>query len=123
MQWYKDGVPLDGKTNATLTISSAQFSDAGDYNLTASNLWGQVVSVSAHLTVLPTFGLTISPVPPNKVIISFSTESGFQYVTETTPDLISGSWSAIATNIGTGLLTTVTNVTTVPASFYRTRVE
>lgn len=50
-QWFKDGVALSGKTSASLTISSAQMSDAGEYWVTVTNPCGTVESSHATLEV------------------------------------------------------------------------
>jgi alpha-tubulin suppressor-like RCC1 family protein len=57
-QWQKDGLSLtnggriSGATNAALTVSGIQTNDAGDYRLTATNLYGAATSAVATLTVL-----------------------------------------------------------------------
>jgi hypothetical protein len=50
-QWRRNNVPLLGATNATLQISSAQPSNAGDYTVTVSNAWGATTSSTATLVV------------------------------------------------------------------------
>lgn len=52
-QWRRDGVDLPGRTNRTLTISSAQPADEGDYTVEVRNPGGTVVSPSARLAVVP----------------------------------------------------------------------
>lgn len=54
LQWFKDGLAVPGATNATWAISNADFFDAGQYQLVASNLFGSVTS--APLNVLPNLG-------------------------------------------------------------------
>jgi hypothetical protein len=51
-QWRKDGVDLDGQTNATLQMTSIQAVDQGRYTVKVSNVAGVVVSDEAVLTVL-----------------------------------------------------------------------
>jgi fructan beta-fructosidase len=50
-QWYGGGNALAGQTNASLTLSSVQLSNAGPYFLTASNTLGVITSAVAMLTV------------------------------------------------------------------------
>jgi hypothetical protein len=51
-QWLKDGTNLAGATSATLTITNAQASDAGNYSLQVTNTEGSLLSTNALLTVL-----------------------------------------------------------------------
>lgn len=50
-QWRKNNVNITGATSATLTIPSAQSSDAGNYQVVVSNAAGAVTSGIAILTV------------------------------------------------------------------------
>jgi predicted esterase len=52
-QWRRDGVDLPGRTNRTLTISSAQPADEGDYTVEVRNPGGTVISPAARLVVVP----------------------------------------------------------------------
>lgn len=69
-QWRKGGVALTGATNATLTLTNAQPSDAGGYDVIVTNSAGSATSNSATLTVL-----VVAPAistPPS----SFTTTAG-----------------------------------------------
>ncbi|MDF9827905.1 TonB-dependent receptor [Ereboglobus sp. PH5-10] len=50
-QWYKDTLPLAGETDSTLTITSAQRTDAGTYFVIATNATGSAQSDSAVLGI------------------------------------------------------------------------
>lgn len=52
-QWMVDGKPIDGATNATLTISNVQVSDSGSYELRVSNRAGSLTNLATTLAVLP----------------------------------------------------------------------
>jgi hypothetical protein len=52
-QWRKNQAPLPEKTNATLTLTSVQFVDAGLYDVVIANLFGGTTSRLATLTVNP----------------------------------------------------------------------
>lgn len=52
-QWRRDGQGLPGQTNKTLTITSAQPADEGDYTVEVSNLGGSTISPPARLWVVP----------------------------------------------------------------------
>ena len=67
-QWFFNGVAIDpnaarlsGVTNATLTISNAQFSDIGAYSVIVSNAFGSVVSSEATLMVISPPFITQQP--------------------------------------------------------------
>ena len=49
-QWTFNGVPIDGATNSSYTINSAQDSDAGDYACIISDGTNSLVTPAAHLT-------------------------------------------------------------------------
>jgi len=51
-QWQRDGLPLSGETNATLTIPATQQADAGEYTVVVSNRSGSLTSRPATLIVL-----------------------------------------------------------------------
>jgi hypothetical protein len=50
-QWVKDGAPVDGATNSTITFTNAQASQSGSYAVTITNILGSIVSSNATLTV------------------------------------------------------------------------
>ena len=50
-QWYFSDEPLVGATTSTYTIASAQFTDAGSYYVTITNIAGSVTSSNVLLTV------------------------------------------------------------------------
>lgn len=50
-QWLKDGVPVPGATDATLTIPAVQTGDAGTYSAVVSNPAGSEASMGAVLSV------------------------------------------------------------------------
>ena len=50
-QWSKNGNPIAGATNSTLTLLNVQTTDAASYTLTASNIVTSVTSSQAQLTV------------------------------------------------------------------------
>jgi sugar lactone lactonase YvrE len=50
-QWFRDGQLFAGATSATLTITNAQSTSAGDYTVVATNTFGSVTSNVARVTV------------------------------------------------------------------------
>jgi hypothetical protein len=51
-QWRKGTSPIGGETNASLTITNAQFADAADYTVVVTNGFGAVTSSIATLTIV-----------------------------------------------------------------------
>jgi hypothetical protein len=51
--WQKDGLPLPGATQATLSIAAAAPKDAGSYAVLVSNTGGTILSAAVRLTVNP----------------------------------------------------------------------
>ena len=64
-QWSFNGTNLVNATNAALTLTDVQFSQAGDYGVTASNASGSAASSNAVLTVVAT--MPCDPAPPGLV--------------------------------------------------------
>lgn len=52
-QWWCNGAVLAGATNATLTLSNVQPSQAGSYSVVVSNADGTCTSLPASLTLVP----------------------------------------------------------------------
>jgi hypothetical protein len=50
-QWNCNGTNLNGATNTTLTLTNVQLSQAGNYAVLVTNLYGSVLSSNAVLTV------------------------------------------------------------------------
>ena len=59
-QWSHDGSEISGATNPTLTIASAQLTNAGSYSVIASNTFGSVTSSIVSLTVYPPQAIVFS---------------------------------------------------------------
>jgi concanavalin A-like lectin/glucanase superfamily protein len=51
-QWYKNGSPLTGKTNTSLTLNNIQSGDVANYTVRVGNSNGSTNSVSASLSLL-----------------------------------------------------------------------
>ncbi|MEW6158413.1 MAG: immunoglobulin domain-containing protein [Verrucomicrobiota bacterium] len=82
-QWWFNGAPLAGQTNRTLTVTNAQFTNAGSYYLVATNDAGAVKSIPALIsytdasTLLLSIhpSLTIFGTPGRTYRIEYSTEA------------------------------------------------
>ncbi len=52
-QWNFNGTNIAGATNTSLTLTNVQFSQAGNYAVLVTNVYGSVLSSNASLTVTP----------------------------------------------------------------------
>ena len=57
-QWYRNGTPVAGSTQASYAIPSVQITDAASYACVVTNAVGNVTSQPARLTLIPTARLT-----------------------------------------------------------------
>jgi hypothetical protein len=62
LQWTKDGIPIAGATNLSLSLSNIVWEDRGSYVLVASNAFGVAPSETAEVTVLPEPVILVQPV-------------------------------------------------------------
>jgi sugar lactone lactonase YvrE len=87
-QWRKNGINIAGETSGTYSITSAQMSDAGDYDVVVANALGPVVSQMAALVV--TGGVTIGAHPVSQTVVAGASAS-FS-VTATGPGTLLYQW-------------------------------
>lgn len=78
-QWQKDGQPIVGASNQTLTRSAVSLADAGVYTVTATNAAGSAVSHEAVLTVTGSAAEILAPAftthPVSQTVATSSTVS------------------------------------------------
>ncbi len=128
-QWRKAGVDLPGQTNASLTFNPALPSDAGNYTVFVSNSLGSTNSPVATLTVnadltapvivsaigstnLSTVVVTLrDPVPGRGIDLATASDPTHYQVRLTAGGGILTVISAVATNIGTNTIVTLTTST------------
>jgi len=100
-------VLLDGQTNATFTIQSAQIGDSGGYLVFAANNFGAVRSDIATLVVTPNSNTLVNPSGPplsftqtgSGLQLQFTGDPGQPYVLQTTADLTPPIlWESVSTN-------------------------
>jgi len=61
-QWRRNAIPLEGATNATLTLANLQHADTGEYDVQVLNVCATATSAASHLQV----GVTIE-IPPHSI--------------------------------------------------------
>lgn len=106
-QWYfNDTNAIAGATNASLTLTNLQLTNAGNYSVAITNLYGSVTSADAALTVVPLDHFTWSAISsPQFVKAPFT-------VTITAQDAYDDTFNTFN---GTVLLSCTNGVTVVPA--------
>ncbi|MBK7999788.1 MAG: hypothetical protein IPK15_14010 [Verrucomicrobia bacterium] len=108
LQWTKDGVPVAGATNLSLSLSNIVWEDRGSYVLVASNGFGVVSSETAEVTVIPQPTVLVQPVgalvnPGTN--FTFSVGAGGML-----PIAYQWLWNGVAIPGATGPSLTLTNV-------------
>ena len=129
-QWQLNGSNVSGAnyggiTSSTLTIASMQTSNAGPYQVTVNDGFNSLSLTSAVATltiaVQPTMASSVSGTTLN---LTFPSEVGPQYVVEWKGELTNGVWTAMSTNVGTGLPISVgASMLTPPQRFFRVRMQ
>lgn len=126
-QWNRDGAPLAGATNSTLTFNPVQTSDAGSYAVTITNSAGSTTSAAAMLTVtnMPITLSVSGSVGMKQDGFSFqlSVPAGATYVVFASSN--ARDWTPIATNIAmaSGVVFTDSAAANHNARFYRVMVQ
>ncbi|MGE9294342.1 MAG: immunoglobulin domain-containing protein, partial [Puniceicoccales bacterium] len=80
LQWYKDDEPIDGETDTTLVITSADEAQSGEYWVTATNDFGSADSRSALLTVLGGDEALLYAVDASDAGLSLESSTGVPWV-------------------------------------------
>jgi hypothetical protein len=124
-QWLKNGEPLTGATNSSLTLTNAQRSDMANYSVMVTNLAGSVTSSVVTLTVTGlTMGFTSVNIDTNGLLVlDFAGLPNTSYSLEATTNLAPPvDWLSLATNSTdlAGLCQfTDSQTTNHPVRFYR----
>ena len=125
-QWNFDGTAMSGDTNASLTLTNVQTTQAGAYTVVVTNNAGSITSAVATLTVTnPIVTLSLfggGGLTPNGFTFQLSVPVGITYVILASTDL--QTWTPIATNVATNgnVVFTDTAATNYPCRFYRAMV-
>ena len=100
-QWRKDGINLNGATEATLNISSVTSDDTGNYTVVINNALGRVTSAPATLTIAGA-AITITS-PPASIDVESGT-TGMLSVTALAATPLRFQWFRYRTGEGLRIL-------------------
>lgn len=93
-QWFDNGVAITYATNAALTFTNMQFTNAGMYSVVVTNLVGSVTNISEQVIVNPA-GVALGLYPG----VTISGVVGYTYSIQESSDLsVTNSWITL-TNI------------------------
>ena len=93
-QWYKDGVAVDGATDATLNFASIQFTNGGLYSVVVSSPFGIITNVAAQVVVNPAgVSLGFSPTLTINGVI------GYSYIIQSSTNLANTNAWVTLTNL------------------------
>ena len=67
-QWRRNTQPISGANSSTLTIPSLKSTDAGNYDVVITNLYGKVISAQASITLQTPVMPTISQGPVGRAL-------------------------------------------------------
>ncbi|MGA2748822.1 MAG: immunoglobulin domain-containing protein [Verrucomicrobiota bacterium] len=128
-QWFKNGSPLPGDTDVSLSLTNIDRTDAGTYSIVISNIVGAVTN-DIDLQVLVPQRLSISFAQTNQILsVSFADADGGQlsaqdissFVIQTSTDLV--DWTVtnlpVSTNASGGLSFDLPASPGLTCDFYR----
>ncbi|HUJ12008.1 MAG TPA: immunoglobulin domain-containing protein [Verrucomicrobiae bacterium] len=125
-QWYHNiNSPIADATNASVTVTNAQLSDAGDYSVLLSNVYGSVTSAVAQLTVSTPVAPSIATQPQDQLNVSPGGTAMFS-VTASGSEPLSYQWYYNNSTLLTGATDptlTITNVQLSNAGSYSVTVN
>jgi hypothetical protein len=109
---------LAGATNASLTLTNAQSTNAGSYTVVVTNAYGSVTSAAATLAVAspPTLNIQFSG---TNAMITWPASGVPGFTLETTTNLLSPTWVSVGTAVVIGNQYVVTNALAPHAQFFR----
>jgi hypothetical protein len=90
-QWFIDGVAIQDATNQTLTLSSIQFTNAGNYSVVVGNPFGSVTNAPAQVVVNPA-GVSIALHPGVRIDGTIGYTYGIQFTTDLSN---TNSWTSV----------------------------
>jgi hypothetical protein len=111
-QWNFNGTNLAWATNTSLTLTNVQVSQAGNYTVLVTNLYGSILSSNAVLTVL-TFPPSISIQPTNQTVFAGVSATFNVAASGTLP--LSYQWNFNGTNLSGATNTSLTLTNAQPS--------
>jgi hypothetical protein len=126
-QWRKQGSYISGATSPELTLSNVTLSDAGNYDVVASNIYGSTPSTVARLTVFaPVIAGTLgSPAytANNQFQFTVTGTAGSNYVVQVATNLSTPTvWISLSTNASPFTFVDY-NAQNFPQRFYRAQAR
>src|ERR1035437_5731725 len=102
-QWSRQGAPIAGATGSSFSIPLVQASDAGDYTVAVSNIYGSTASNPATLTVVAATDAPVISIQPQSVVAAPGSSAVFLVVADGSAPLayqwmLNGTAIASATN-------------------------
>lgn len=126
-QWEKDGLPLPGAVQSTLTLVGLDATNAGSYRVLLSNADANLASATATVQVtdqLPSPNIISISRGGTNATVTFSTAVGLNYTLEYRDDFNVPGWTALGSVPGTGNVESLIDpVATNPQRFYRIRAD
>ena len=120
--WFKNNAALSTPGASTLTLSSIQLSDAGDYSVGVSNGAGRLQTPNAKVRVLQSPEVTVQP-SSAALTIGFPATRGFLYQVETADKPFTVVWDfalSAVPDIG-GIIWVTNSLASQNALFFRLR--
>lgn len=114
--WRKDGVPIPGATNSTLTLTNLAATNTGNYTVSLSNNAGSDTSPPAALAVVHSLNLSINgsgSVSKSPDLAAYLPGT----VVTLTPSAFFAGWSGAVGGTTSPLVLTITSNTTLVANF------
>ncbi len=120
-QWQLNGTNIDGATNCVYEKIDFGPADTGPYTMVASNELGRITSTAAIVAVTPPPMLqTPAIIPPNQLVLAWSSVSNKTYRVQFNMDLNTVNWQDITDIRATNALSSITNdISNVDQRFYR----
>jgi hypothetical protein len=122
-QWRFNATPLSGKTNAILVVPDVHLTNAGDYDVTISNLVSSIASLPATLVVSVRPMLSVVNVLTNGRQFTVTGTPGDQYTIEFSTNLINWNSGVTISNLGGTVQFTDIDSTNYSQRFYRCRLQ